>query len=221
MFSKREIKKFQINYSILENKNISQTEKPNIKENNSNILPNVSEEVASNFVSTIMNQFFKIIDTSKIDNKTEVEKEQTKIDEIIQKRELIVKETNDYIDNLEKNYYDYLNNFHTIIFKNLSLNNEILINALKIAQLLEESGVINFGDMIKLGKLMELFEDIKPEDLMNCSSFEEIYSVIIDKNENINYEEFISLLFFFNKVYELKIKKYPKKFGNAKKNILK
>ena len=41
--------------------------------------------------------------------------------------------------------------------------------------------------MIKLGKLMELFEDIKPEDLMNCSSFEEIYSVIIDKNENINY----------------------------------
>ena len=49
-----------------------------------------------------MNQFFKIIDTSKIDNKTEVEKEQTKIDEIIQKRELIVKETNDYIDNLEK-----------------------------------------------------------------------------------------------------------------------
>ena len=102
VFSKREIKKFQINYSILENKNISQTEKPNIKENNSNILPNVSEEVASNFVSTIMNQFFKIIDTSKIDNKTEVEKEQTKIDEIIQKRELIVKETNDYIDNLEK-----------------------------------------------------------------------------------------------------------------------
>ena len=61
MFSKREIKKFQINYSILENKNISQTEKPNIKENNSNILPNVSEEVASNFVSTIMNQFFKLL----------------------------------------------------------------------------------------------------------------------------------------------------------------
>jgi hypothetical protein len=75
VFSKREIKKFQINYSILENKNISQTEKPNIKENNSNILPNVSEEVASNFVSTIMNQVFKIIDTSKIDNKTEVEKQ--------------------------------------------------------------------------------------------------------------------------------------------------
>jgi len=168
-----------------------------------------------------MNQVYKIIDTSKIDNKTEVEKEQTKIDEIIQKRELIVKETNYYIDNLEKNYYDYLNNFHTKIFKDLSLNSEILINDLNIAQLLEESGVINFGDMIKLGKLMELFEDIKPEDLMNCSSFEEIYSVIIDKNENINYEEFISLLFFFNKVYELKIKKYPKKFGNAKKNILK
>jgi len=102
VFSKREIKKFQINYSILENKNISQTEEPNIKENNSNILPNISEEVASNFVSTIMNQFFKIIDTSKIDNKTEVEKQQTKIDEIIQKRDLIVKETNDYIDNLEK-----------------------------------------------------------------------------------------------------------------------
>ena len=106
---------------------------------------------------------------------------------------------------VQNNYYDYLNNFHTIIFKNLSLNNEILINDLKIAQLLEESGVINFGDMIKLGKLMELFEDIKPEDLMNCSSFEEIYSVIIDKNENINYEEFISLLFFLIKFMNLKL----------------
>ena len=82
------MKKFQINYSILENKNISQTEEPNIKENNSNILPNISEEVTSNFVSTIMNQVFKIIDTSKIDNKIEVEKQQTKTDEIIQKREL-------------------------------------------------------------------------------------------------------------------------------------
>ena len=217
VFSKREIKKFQINYSILENKNISQTEEPSIKENDSNILPNISEEVASNFVSTVMNQVFKIVDANKIDNKTEVEKEQTKINEIIKERELIVKETDDYIDNLEKNYYDYLNNFHTKIFKDLSLNSEILINDLNIAQLLEESGAINFGDMIKLGKLMELFEDIKPEDLMNCSSFEQIYSVIIDKNENINYEEFISLLFFFNKVYELKIKKLPKILEAQKK----
>ena len=217
VFSKREIKKFQINYSILENKNISQTEEPSIKENDSNILPNISEEVASNFVSTVMNQVFKIVDANKIDNKTEVEKEQTKINEIIKERDLIVKETDDYIDNLEKNYYDYLNNFHTKIFKDLSLNSEILINDLNIAQLLEESGVINFGDMIKLGKLMELFEDIKPEDLMNCSSFEQIYSVIIDKNENINYEEFISLLFFFNKVYELKIKKLPKILEAQKK----
>ena len=217
VFSKREIKKFQINYSILENKNISQTEEQSIKENNSNTLPNISEEVASNFVSTVMNQVFKIVDANKIANKTEVEKEQTKINEIIKERELIVKETDDYIDNLEKNYYDYLNNFHTKIFKDLSLNSEILINDLNIAQLLEESGVINFGDMIKLGKLMELFEDIKPEDLMNCSSFEQIYSVIIDKNENINYEEFISLLFFFNKVYELKIKKLPKILEAQKK----
>ena len=217
VFSKREIKKFQINYSILENKNISQTEEQSIKENNSNTLPNISEEVASNFVSTVMNQVFKIVDANKIANKAEVEKEQTKINEIIKERELIVKETDDYIDNLEKNYYDYLNNFHTKIFKDLSLNSEILINDLNIAQLLEESGVINFGDMIKLGKLMELFEDIKPEDLMNCSSFEQIYSVIIDKNENINYEEFISLLFFFNKVYELKIKKLPKILEAQKK----
>ena len=217
VFSKREIKKFQINYSILENKNISQTEEQSIKENNSNTLPNISEEVASNFVSTVMNQVFKIVDANKIANKAEVEKEQTKINEIIKERESIVKETDDYIDNLEKNYYDYLNNFHTKIFKDLSLNSEILINDLNIAQLLEESGVINFGDMIKLGKLMELFEDIKPEDLMNCSSFEQIYSVIIDKNENINYEEFISLLFFFNKVYELKIKKLPKILEAQKK----
>ena len=210
VFSKREIKKFQINYSILENKNISQIKEPNNKENNSNNLSNISEEVSSNFVSTLINQVFKLIDQNKAEENKEKEKEQNEIDEIIKHRELIVKETNDYIDNLEKYYYDYLNKFHNSIFKDLSSNNEILINDLKISQLLEESGIINFGDMIKLGKLLEMFEDIKPEDLANCSSFEQIYSLIVDKNENINYEDFISLLFFFNKIYELKIKKMQK-----------
>ena len=86
----------------------------------------------------------------------------------------------------------------------------MLINELNISQLLEETGVINFADMIKLGKFMEMMEDINKDDLLNCSCFEQIYSLIIDKNNDIKYEEFISLFFFFNKVFELKIKKMPK-----------
>ena len=64
---------------------------------------------------------------------------------------------------MEKNYDDFLNKFYKSIIKELTSNNEILINDLKISQLLEETGVINFGDMIKLKKFMELFEEIKPE----------------------------------------------------------
>ena len=69
VFSKREIKKFQINYSILENKNITQTKESNQTENNNtNILSNVSPQVGQEFVSTVIKEVFKHIDEIKIDD---------------------------------------------------------------------------------------------------------------------------------------------------------
>ena len=216
VFSKREIKKFQINYSILENKNISQAEESKHKENsekNEITSKNVLEAIYSKFI------FENVGEAKEEDKKEEKEKNKLKkeIDEIIKERELIVNDTNNYIDNLEKNYYEYLSKFYNFIIKDLYANKEILINDLKIPQLLEETGVINFGDMIKLQKFMEIFEGITPQDLKNCSSFEQIYSLISEKNEFINYEEFISLFFFFNKTFEMKIKKMQKIFESQKK----
>ena len=216
VFSKREIKKFQINYSILENKNISQAEESKHKENsekNEITSKNVLEAIYSKFI------FENVGEAKEEDKKEEKEKNKPKkeIDEIIKERELIVNDTNNYIDNLEKNYYEYLSKFYNFIIKDLYANKEILINDLKIPQLLEETGVINFGDMIKLQKFMEIFEGITPQDLVNCSSFEQIYSLISEKNEFINYEEFISLFFFFNKTFEMKIKKMQKIFESQKK----
>ena len=218
VFSKREIKKFQINYLILENKNISQGEVSTNQENSQNFLLNMSPEIRNDIASALINQAMKQIDKIPIDDKKEDKNiEENELDKVIKERELIVKETNEYIGELEKNYDDFLNKFYKSIIKELTSNNEILINDLKISQLLEETGVINFGDMIKLNKFMELFEDIKPEDLKDCSSFEQIYSLIINKNENIKYEEFISLFFFFNKIFELKIKKMPKILESQRK----
>ena len=239
VFSKREIKKFPINYSILENKNISPNEVPNNQDTNSDIFSTVPQQVRYDFVSTVIKEVFKKIDeTNLIDKKEEKKeidkkednnkeeekkeeeekkKEKSEIDEIIKKRELILKETKEYIDFLETNYYEYLNKFFGFIIKSLCANNEILIKDLNISQLLEEAGIINYGDMIKLGKFIEMMEDIPKEDLMNCSSFEQIYSLIIYKDENVKYEDFISLFFFFNKIYELKIKKLPKILEMEKK----
>ena len=214
VFAKREIKKFPINYSILENKNITQTKEPNQTENNNtNILSNVSPQVGQEFVSTVIKEVFKHIDEIKIDD-NEKEKQ---IEEIVKKRDLIIKDTYNYLDNLEKKYIDYLNKFFDYIIQGLNSNNEMLINELNISQLLEETGIINFGDMIKLGKFLEMMEDINRDDLLNCSCFEQIYSLIIDKNSEVKYEEFISLFFFFNKIFELKIKKIPKIFESQKK----
>ena len=214
VFAKREIKKFPINYSILENKNITQTKEPNQTENNNtNILSNVSPQVGQEFVSTVIKEVFKHIDEIKIDD-NEKEKQ---IEEIVKKRDLIIKDTYNYLDNLEKKYIDYLNKFFDYIIQGLNSNNEMLINELNISQLLEETGIINFGDMIKLGKFLEMMEDINKDDLLNCSCFEQIYSLIIDKNSEIKYEEFISLFFFFNKIFELKIKKIPKILESQKK----
>ena len=214
VFAKREIKKFPINYSILENKNITQTKEPNQTENNNtNILSNVSPQVGKEFVSTVIKEVFKHIDEIKIDD-NEKEKQ---IEEIVKKRDLIIKDTYNYLDNLEKKYIDYLNKFFDYIIQGLNSNNEMLINELNISQLLEETGIINFGDMIKLGKFLEMMEDINKDDLLNCSCFEQIYSLIIDKNSEVKYEEFISLFFFFNKIFELKIKKIPKILESQKK----
>ena len=214
VFAKREIKKFPINYSILENKNITQTKESNQTENNNtNILSNVSPQVGQEFVSTVIKEVFKHIDEIKIDD-NEKEKQ---IEEIMKKRDLIIKDTYNYLDNLEKKYIDYLNKFFDYIIQGLNSNNEMLINELNISQLLEETGIINFGDMIKLGKFLEMMEDINKDDLLNCSCFEQIYSLIIDKNSEVKYEEFISLFFFFNKIFELKIKKIPKILESQKK----
>ena len=214
VFAKREIKRFPINYSILENKNITQTKEPNQTENNNtNILSNVSPQVGQEFVSTVIKEVFKHIDEIKIDD-NEKEKQ---IEEIVKKRDLIIKDTYNYLDNLEKKYIDYLNKFFDYIIQGLNSNNEMLINELNISQLLEETGIINFGDMIKLGKFLEMMEDINKDDLLNCSCFEQIYSLIIDKNSEVKYEEFISLFFFFNKIFELKIKKIPKILESQKK----
>ena len=214
VFAKREIKKFPINYSILENKNITQTKEPNQTENNNtNILSNVSPQVGQEFVSTVIKEVFKHIDEIKIDD-NEKEKQ---IEEIVKKRDLIIKDTYNYLDNLEKKYIDYLNKFFDYIIQGLNSNNEMLINELNISQLLEETGIINFGDMIKLGKFLEMMEDINKDDLLNCSCFEQIYSLIIDKYSEVKYEEFISLFFFFNKIFELKIKKIPKILESQKK----
>ena len=214
VFAKREIKKFPINYSILENKNITQTKESNQTENNNtNILSNVSPQVGQEFVSTVIKEVFKHIDEIKIDD-NEKEKQ---IEEIMKKRELIIKDTYNYLDNLEKKYIDYLNKFFDYIIQGLNSNNEMLINELNISQLLEETGIINFGDMSKLGKFLEMMEDINKDDLLNCSCFEQIYSLIIDKYSEVKYEEFISLFFFFNKIFELKIKKIPKILESQKK----
>ena len=200
--------------TIRKNKNITQTKEPNQTENNNtNILSNVSPQVGKEFVSTVIKEVFKHIDEIKIDD-NEKEKQ---IEEIMKKRELIIKDTYNYLDNLEKKYIDYLNKFFDYIIQGLNSNNEMLINELNISQLLEETGIINFGDMIKLGKFLEMMEDINKDDLLNCSCFEQIYSLIIDKYSEVKYEEFISLFFFFNKIFELKIKKIPKILESQKK----
>ena len=219
VFSKREIKKFPINYSILENKYISQDNEiktnQESQENYLNNFGNISPNIDYNFVSTFLNEASKFIDIDKIQN--DENKAQSEIDDIINKRELIIKETKEYIKSLEENYSEYSNKFFSHIIKGLAVDNKILIKDLNIAQLLEETGIINYGDMIKLGKFMELVNEIKKEDLMNCNSFEQIYNLIKEKNKDIKYESFISYFFFFNKVYELKIKKMDKIMEAQKK----
>ena len=71
VFSKREIKKFQINYLILENKNISQGEVSTNQENSQNFLLNMSPEIRNDIASALINQAMKQMDKIQIDDKKE------------------------------------------------------------------------------------------------------------------------------------------------------
>lgn len=244
VFSKREIKKFPINYSILENKLLSLSEKETSKKNSPTIsnkdennkdnekslecLNNLSPQVCMNFMSTLINQVSKIIETNPTkDNQinkdnnntnTNVNEEKKNIfEEIINKRDLIIKDTFNLIDSLEKNFINYSNIFFDSMIDLFKNNPEIFTNDLTICQLLEESGIINYGDNIKLEKFLDMIKDIDGEKLKSCTKFDDIYELVKDKNKEITYENFISLFFFFNKIYELKIKKIPKIFEEQNK----
>ena len=227
IFSKREIKKFPINYSILENKliSISEENKPkNDEVNNSNnsnsnkegieSLNNISPETYFNFMSTFMNQVRKFME-----NNENMKELKDPCDEVIKEREIIIKETFDLIDKLENNFVNYLNIFFDSISYLFKTNKEFLINDLDICQLLQQSGVINYGDFIKFKKFLDIINEIEIDKnkFQNCKSFKDIYDLIKDKKNEITYEQFISLFFFFNKIYELKIKKIPKILEEQKK----
>ena len=224
IFSKREIKKFPINYSILENKLISSSEENkskngdnNANSNNSNQegiekFNNLSSETYFNFMSVFMNQVQKFME-----NNPNMKEIKNLYDEVIKEREAIVKETFDLIDKLENNFENYLNIFFDFMLNIFKNKKEFLINDLNICQLLQQSGVINYGDYIKLKKFLDIFNNLDKDILKNCKSFNDIYDLIKDKKSQITYEQFISLFFFFNKIYELKIKKIPKIFEEQKK----
>ena len=256
VFSKREIKKFPINYSILENKllsptegnkstndttnNTNQPEDKNLNKENLEKLNNLSPQTCLNFVTAFMSEVSKYmgktennemgatnnnLNNPNITDSTNKEDKQDKQDkeninpctEIIKERDLIIKETFDLIENLEKHFLDYSNIFFNSMISLFKTNKGEITEDLNICQLLEESGVINYGDYIKLQKFLDIIKEIDEEKLKNCTSFEDIYELVkINKNE-ITYEQFISLFFFFNKIYELKIKRMPKIFEEQKK----
>ena len=221
VFSKREIKKFPINYAILENKFITILEgkKNNILD--SNDLNQVKKEDFEklNKVENINNENEDILvnkNINNIDNQNDKEKN-SPYDEIIKERELLFKDTFDLIDNLEKNFTNYLNIFFDSITNIIKSNSSFLIDDLNICQLLQESGVINYGDSIKLKQFIDIINNIEQKNFENCKSFNDIYDLVKEKKKDISYEQFISLFFFFNKIFELKIKKIPKILDEQKK----
>ena len=222
IFSKREIKKFPINYSILSNKlkTISDEKDSQNDNNNTNNNSNeenvenlnISPETYMNFMSTLVNQVQKLII-----NDDNVKETKNPCDEIIKEREILVKDTFDLIGKLENNFLNYLNVFFDSMTNIFKTNKEFLIDDLNICQLLQQSGIINYGDYMKLKKFLDIFMEIEEDKLNNCKSFNDIFDLIKDKNNGISYEQFISLFFFFNKIYELKIKKLPKTLEEQKK----
>ena len=223
VFSKREIKKFPINYAILETKFITMLEKKNPYFLDNNNLNQEKEENLEKIkiVEDKNNDKKDILENKNINNlENQSDKEKISInfcDEIIKEREILFKDTFDLMDNLEKNFANYLNIFFDSITKKIKTNSSFLIDDLNISQLLQESGVINFGDSIKLKQFIDIINDIEQNNLENCKSFNDIYDLVKKKKKDISYDQFISLFFFFNKVYELKIKRMPKILEDQKK----
>ena len=247
VFSKREIKKFPINYSILENKLVSPSEKndntlkeddKNTDEKNLELVQNLSQETCFNIMSSFMTEINKYmtekqnieqlnkenesnnnINDNNEDNKINEEKKniESQCDEIIKERDLIIKDTFDLIKNLEKGFLSYSKIFFDSMIDLIKTNSEFLINDLNISQLLQESGIINYGDYIKLENFLDIMKEIDEDKLRECASFEEIYQLIKEKRKDVSYDKFISLFFFFNKIIELKIKKMPKIFEEQRK----
>jgi len=257
VFSKREIKKFPINYSILENKLVSPSEKKddnskeddkNIDEKNLELVQNLSQETCFNLMSSFMAEINKYMinnnqnieqlnkenESNNINNNinninninensedNEIKEENKKIesqcDEIIKERDLIIKDTFNLIKNLENGFLSYSKIFFDSMIDLIKTNSDFLINELNISQLLQESGIINYGDYIKLEKFLDIMKEIDEDKLKECTSFEEIYELIKEKRKDVSYDKFISLFFFFNKIIELKIKKMPKIFEEQRK----
>ena len=250
VFSKREIKKFPINYSILENKLVSPSEKNNgaLKEDDKNtdeknleLVQNLSQETCLNIMSSFMAEVSKYMNDNKNieqlnkenesnnnindnnnnneDNKINEEKKniESQCDEIVKERDLIIKDTFDLIKNLEKGFLSYSKIFFDSMIDLIKTNSDFLINDLNISQLLQESGIINYGDYIKLDKFLDIMKEIDEDKLKECTSFDEIYELIKAKRKDVSYDKFISLFFFFNKIIELKIKKMPKIFEEQRK----
>ena len=249
VFSKREIKKFPINYSILENKLVSPSEKndntlkeddKNTEEKNLELVQKLSQEECLNIMSSFMAEINKYMfenknieqlnkenesnnnindNDNKEDNKINEEKKniESQCDEIIKERDLIIKDTFDLIKNLEKGFLSYSKIFFDSMIDLIKTNSEFLINDLNISQLLQESGIINYGDYIKLENFLDIMKEIDEDKLRECASFEEIYQLIKEKRKDVSYDKFISLFFFFNKIIELKIKKMPKIFEEQRK----
>ena len=244
VFSKREIKKFPINYSILENKLLSSSETNkstnNIDDkNNIEELKNLSPQTCINFVTAFMSEVSKYMaksDNNQIkttndnsnntdninaqdnqDKKDKQDKEINQCKEIIKERDLIIKETFDLIELLENNFVNYSNMLFDSMISLFKTNKDQITKDLNICQLLEESGIINYGDYVKLKKFLDIIENINEEKLNNCTSFDDIYELVKEKKNEITYEQFISLFFFFNKIFELKIKRIPKILEEQKK----
>ena len=221
VFSKREIKKFPINYAILENKFITMLEEKKTNDLNQDSKNGKEENVEKiNVVEDKNNDenrdILIDININNIDNQNDKEKTNP-YDEIIKERELIFKDTFDLIDNLEKNFSNYLNIFFDSITNIIKTNSSFLIDDLNICQLLQESGIINYGDSIKLKQFLDIINDIEQKNVETCKSFNDIYDLIKEKKKDISYDQFISLFFFFNKIFELKIKKIPKILEEQKK----
>ena len=236
VFGKREIKKFPINYSILENKFLSNIEVDECKNitnnyNNDNIelqknkfnldnfetLKGITPQKCINFMNNADNN---LIEKEEKENSNEIIKnikERNTCEEVIKECGLVINNTFELINNLEKNFLEYINIFFDSMIDIFKLNKEVLIQDLNICQLLQESGIINHGDYIKLEHFLNVIKEINKEKLKECKSFDDIYDLIKKNKKEISYEKFISLFFFFNKIFELKIKKIFKIFDEQKK----